>query len=497
MDQDKKNKKKVPFSQTIEHGKLPPQSVEVEIAVLGAILLEKDAILDVIDILSEESFYKEANQNIYSALKTLNNQSQPIDILTVTQQMIKDKTLEISGGPYYLSKLTERVASSANIVFHARIIEQNHIKRSVIKNCGELITTAYDNSSDTFEIVEDFLSKAYEIGDVGDGDAIETNTETLRRLKENIQNADKLKGITGLTTGISKIDKLYGGYQKTHLIIKAGRPAMGKSSQALCEAHHMANECGKNVLFFSLEMSSIELMQRVVSVATGIPLNKLKEGKLNTQDWSHYNEITSDLMTENLKIVDKAGMSLNQIKKISKKHAIKNGLDAIYIDYLQLISNNIKGGNREQEISSISRGLKQLAKDLDIPVIALSQLSRAVEQRGGDKRPILSDLRESGSIEQDADSVQFLYRPEYYGLTEDEEGNSTAGVGYLMVAKNRHGATKDIAMHFNPYCTKFSDLTDESDFNSFDNASLPTGEGFEGHIPTSSQDSKEKDDAPF
>ena len=471
--------------------RIPPQAIDIEIAVLGAILLDRDALLDVADIINEKSFYHERHQLIYLAFLSINNRSESIDLLTTVEQLKKDGNLANVGGALYISKLTNRVHSSYEIEQHARIIEEKSIRREVIKSCSELIKDSYNDTIDTFDVTEKLLTEAYNIGDVNNGESRETNTEILRRLKVNIQNADKLQGITGLTTGINQIDKLYGGYQNTHLIIKAGRPAMGKSSQALCEAHHMANVCGKKVLFFSLEMSSIELMQRVVSVTTEIPLNNLKEGRLTINDWKHYNDKTSELMTENLKIIDKAGMSMNQIKKISKKYALKNGLDAIYIDYLQLITNNIKGGNREQEISSISRALKQMAKDLNIPVIALAQLSRAVEQRGGDKRPILSDLRESGSLEQDADSVQFLYRPEYYGLLEDSEGNSTSGVGYLMIAKNRHGATKDIPMKFNGACTKFSDL-EEVNYNS----TLPTSNDFT-NIPVSSQDTKDYSEDPF
>jgi replicative DNA helicase len=405
---------------------------------------------------------------------------------------MKDGTLKEIGGAYYVSQLTSAIASASNIEYHARIVEQHHIKRSIISGCSDLIVKAYDKGSETFEIIDEFMTKAYEIGDVSNGEIVETNTEILRRLKKNIEDAKDKKGLTGLATGINKIDELYGGYQKTHLIIKAGRPAMGKTAQALCEANHIANVCDKKVLFFSLEMSAIELMQRVVSINTKIEINTLKNGTLTTTDWSTYNDATSNLMSDNLKIIDKAGMPLNYIKKTAKKYALKNGLDAIYIDYLQLISNNIKGGNREQEISSISRGLKQLAKELDVPVIALSQLSRQVESRP-DKRPMLSDLRESGSIEQDADSVQFLYRPEYYGLTEDENGESTIGVGYLMIAKNRHGATKDIPMRFEGRCTSFSNMPGDEAFRPIDNSTMPIGEDFD--IPTSSQDTKESDES--
>ncbi len=475
----------------IGNGKLPPQALDAEVAVLGAILLDKDALLDVVDIISENSFYKDKHAKVYAACLTLNNNSQPIDMVTVCQQLMKDQNLDIVGGVTFVSQLTNKVASASNIEHHAKIMEEQHIKRSVITGCSELIEKSYDNSSDTFEIVDEFLSKAYDVGDVGNGEVVETNVEILRRLKKNIEEAKDKKGITGLTTGISRVDELYGGYQKSHLIIKAGRPAMGKTAQAMCEANHIANISKKSVLFFSLEMSAIELMQRIVSVNSKIPINTLKDGTLTTVDWEKYNEATSELMSDNLKIIDKAGMSLNQIKKITKKHALKKGLDAVYIDYLQLISNNIKGGSREQEISSISRGLKELAKDLNVPVIALSQLSRNVESRP-DKRPQLSDLRESGSIEQDADSVQFLYRPEYYGLTEDEEGNSTVGVGYLMVAKNRHGATKDIPMKFVAGCTLFTNMPGDEAFSPIDNSNMPMGEGFD--IPVSSQDSREAEE---
>ncbi len=473
--------------------KIPPQAIDIEEAILGAMLVDKDALLEVVDIITENSFYNQKHKLIYAAYLELNNKSESIDILTVTQQLKKDGHLEIVGGAYAITQLTNKVSFSSSLEYYARIIEEKSIRRNIIKSCGEIIQDSYDDTKDTFEVTEKLLTEAYSIGDVNKGENKETNIEILRRLKTNIQNADKLKGITGLTTGIAKIDQLYGGYQDAHLIIKAGRPAMGKTAQALCEATHIAHTCGKKVLFFSLEMSSIELMQRVVSINTDIPINKFKEGNMNNDDWKRYNEVTSELMNENLKIIDTPGLSLNQVKKTSKKFALKNDLAAIYIDYLQLMSNPIKGGSREQEISSISRGLKVIAKELSVPVIALSQLSRAVEQRGGSKKPMLSDLRESGSIEQDADSVQFLYRPEYYGLMEDEDGNSTLGIGYLMIAKNRHGATKDIPMKFNGACTKFSDQVDDSDFN---NSSMPKSTDFDGHIPTSSQDAKE-DDMPF
>lgn len=444
-----------------DQGKLPPQAIDLEEAVLGALMLEKDAIFEVIDVITEKSFYKESNQKIYKAILKLNDASKPIDVLTVINQLKSNGELDIIGGAYHITQLTNKPSSAANIEYHARIVEEKHIARDVIRISSELITEAYDETSDVFNITEKMITEAYNLGDVGQGTAQLSNTEILRELKEKIQNAKLVKGITGLRTGILTQDQVFGGYQNTDLYIKAGRPAMGKTGLALTEAAFMAFEEDKKVLFFSLEMSSAQLMERLVAIQTGISINKFKSGELTTEDWKHYNKITSEMMGENLKIIDIPGLPLNSLIKIAKKHKLKYGLDALYVDYLQLMTNSMYGSNREQEISSISRGLKGVAKDLNIPVIALAQLSRAVETRGGDKRPQLSDLRESGAIEQDADSVQFVYRPEYYGLTEDEEGMSTLGRADLIIAKNRHGAIKTIHTRFTPHLTKFEDITAE------------------------------------
>ena len=470
-------------------GKIPPQEIEIEKAVLGAIMIEKDSLLDVIDILNINSFYLDNHKEIYKAIIQINERSESIDILTVSNQLKTNGKLELIGGDYYIAQLTNRISSSANIEFHARIIKQKQIARELISLGTDVIKNAYDNTKDVISVLDNLLNDVYEIGDIQESGKSFSNTELLRELKNDIQNAKTLQGITGLTTGIQKKDQLFGGYQKTHLIIKAGRPAMGKSADALCEAEHIATELNKNVLFFSLEMSSKELTMRRVSVSTEITLNKLRGGYMTSDDWKYYNEVTSKMMTNNLRIVDTPGISLNSIRKIAKKHAIKYGLDIIFVDYLQLIEHKVQGANREQEISAISRGLKKLAKELDVPVVCLSQLSRAVETRGGNKKPILSDLRESGAIEQDADIVQFLYRPEYYGINEDESGESTVGKGYCIVAKNRHGACKDIPMRFIPELTKFEDWKDYTEIN---NNNIPTGKDF-SHIPTSSQDNKEDD----
>jgi replicative DNA helicase len=475
-----------------------PQAVDLEEAVLGATMLEKDVLLEIIDFLRPSSFYKEAHQKIYSAILDLNNNSEPIDILTVTNKLKTKGELDVVGGPYYITQLTNRVSSGHNIEYHARIIKQKEVARDLIKIGSNLIHDSYDETIDIFETTDKLLTDSYNVADITEGRQSLSNSELLRKLRKNIETAKDVSGITGITTGIQKKDELFGGYQDTHLIIKAGRPAMGKSADALSEADHQAEQ-GKNVLFISLEMSALELMQRRVSLRTNIPLTVLKNGKLTADDWKIYNKVTSEMYDDGLTIIDTPGLTLNGLRKIAKKHAMKHGLDSIYIDYLQLLIHDIKGGNREQEISAISRGLKRLAKEVNCPVIALAQLSRAVEQRGGNKKPILSDLRESGSIEQDADIVQFLYRPEYYGFTEDEDGESTVGKGYMIVAKNRHGQTKDIEMRFVGECTRFEDWKEpEINEDYATGKNMPIGEDFDS-FPTSSQDAKEKeqDDLPF
>ena len=482
----------------IENGKLPPQATDLERAVLGAIMVQKDAILDVIDIISTESFYKETHQHIYQAALELNNDSKPIDILTMREKLKKNGVLEIIGDAIYLMQLTNSVSSGANIESHAAIIEEKSIAREIIKVSSNLIHSAYDDTVDVIELTETMITEAYNIGDVGNSGSNETREETLRRLKQEIENAKELNGITGLKSGLLKQDLSFGGYKDTNLYIKAARPAMGKTSLVLSEALHMACEENKKVLFFSIEMSIDQLLKKAIAIRSGITLDKLNAGDLSVHDWKEYNKAQSEFMNENLTIIDIAGISLNALRKISKKRALKFGVDIIMIDYLQLMKDGVKGNpNREQEISRISSGLKGLAKELKVPIIALAQLSRAVETRGGSRVPQLSDLRESGSIEQDADVVQFLYRPEYYGITEDEEGNPTQGRADLINAKNRHGAVGTINVKFIGYLTKFTNL---EDYDS-DNSTMPIGTDFDTpvrHIPTSSQDAKDDiEDRPF
>lgn len=385
------------ITSNIEHGKLPPQAIDLEEAVLGAILLEKDALLDIIDVLIPESFYRESNQKIYQAILDLNNESAPIDILTVCQKLRKKGEIAVVGGDYYVTQLTNRTASASNIQHHAMIVSEMHTKRKLIALGSELIYKSFDETSDVFELTEGLLTSAYNIDNTGNESSDVTNIDLVRKVTKNIENAKKLSGITGISTGLAKVDKLFRGYQKPDLIIKAGRPGSGKTTQALSEAIYMSIHDKKKVMFFSLEMSAEQLMYKIISSESNIPLDKIFEGELSNVDWQVFHSISQRIIDSGLIIVDNI-FTLNGIIKKAKKQKIKGGLDIVYIDYLQLVGNSAIKNNREQEISSISRGIKMLAKEINIPVVALCQLSRAVESRGGAKVPMLSDLRESGCL---------------------------------------------------------------------------------------------------
>jgi len=462
------NNARKPRATDLENGKVPPHDVDLEEVLLGAMLLESEALTDVVDILSPDSFYKPEHQKIYEAIIDLFAKQEPIDIITVTSRLKSMGTLAEVGGAYYVSKLTDRVAGSANAEFHARIIEDKAIQRELIRIGADLYHESYCDTSDVLDLL-DTVGKQIEhvsgrLAQSGSGSAI----DLLKAVVARSEQAAISKGITGLETGITELDTLHGGRQKGHLIIIAARPAMGKTAAALCEALNMAKS-GKKVLFVSLEMSAVDLMQRALSVETGIDLKAFQTGQIDSEQWGRINKAIDVIGRSGLTIVDDLH-TVNAIRAQARRMKERGGapdrdgiptligLHAIYIDYIQLINNTMANRNRENEVSDISRSLKLMARAMDIPVIALSQLNRAVETRGGTGRPKLSDLRESGSIEQDADIVEFLYRPEYYGVTEiSEEFSTTFGLAFRLIAKNRHGALRDIAMRFHHQCTKFTD----------------------------------------
>ena len=447
---------------SLQQGKLPPQAIELEEAVLGAMLIDKKGVDEVIDLLEPGAFYKTAHKNIFESILNLFQNSQPIDLLTVSSDLRKNGKLESIGGDYYLIQLTQRVASSAHIEFHARIILQKYIQRSLIRISNEIIESSYKESTDVFDLLDEAESKLY---DVAQGN-IKKSSDTAQNLvilaKKKIEEIANKDGLSGIATGFEKLDSLTSGWQASDLIIIAARPGMGKTALTLSMARNIAVIHQSPVAFFSLEMSSVQLITRLISAETGLSSEKLRTGKLADHEWKQLNVKVGDLEKAPLFIDDTPALSIFDLRAKARRLASQHGIKLIVIDYLQLMTagNNSKAGNREQEISSISRNLKALAKELDIPVIALSQLSRAVETRGGTKRPQLSDLRESGAIEQDADIVSFIYRPEYYGIEEwdDEDRSSSVAQAEFIVAKHRNGGLDNIRMKFIGQLGKFEDL---------------------------------------
>jgi replicative DNA helicase len=449
------------LSPEVLQGKLPPQAIELEEAVLGAIMLEKNALAVVIDIIKPTYFYKDAHQHVYTSMLNLFEKSEPIDILTVTNQLRSDGNLEICGGAYYITQLTNRVASAANIEFHARIIAQKHIQRELIRISGEIQRDAFEDTTDVFELLDQAENKLFQISE---GNVSSNSEKVDKLLKEAIKMIEDLKGhedgLTGIPSGFSALDRLTSGWQRSDLVILAARPGMGKTAFVLSMARNAAVMGNHAVAIFSLEMSSIQLVNRLISGETNLESEKLKKGNLREDEWIQLNKMVGKLSEAPIFIDDTPALSIFELRAKCRKLKTQHNIELVIIDYLQLMrgDDNRSNGNREQEISYISRSLKALAKELNIPVIALSQLSRAVETRGGDKRPMLSDLRESGSIEQDADMVAFIYRPEYYQITEDSEGNSTLGTAEIIVAKHRNGATDSVRLKFVGKFAKFENL---------------------------------------
>ena len=443
-------------------GTIPPQALDLEEAVLGAMLIDEKGVNEIIDILSPEVFYKKSHQLIFESIQRLFTLSEPIDLLTVSADLKKNKNFESAGGDFYLISLSQKVSSSAHIEFHSRIIQQKYIQRRLITISNEIIQKSYSETTDVMDLLDEAESKLY---DVVQGN-LKTPTESAQSLvikaKKRIEEIQNQDGLSGVSTGFDKLDTLTSGWQPSDLIIIAARPGMGKTALALSMARNISVKQGIPVAFFSLEMSSVQLITRLISSETGLTSDKLRTGKLKEHEWKQLNVKVSDLESAPLFIDDSPSLTIFELRAKARRLASSHGIKLIMIDYLQLmnIGSTNKAGNREQEISTISRNLKALAKELDIPVIALSQLSRAVETRSGTKRPILSDLRESGAIEQDADIVSFLYRPEYYGINEwdDEMRTPSEGQGEFIVAKHRNGALDSIKLKFDASLGKFEDI---------------------------------------
>lgn len=491
---------------SLEHGRLQPQATDLEEAVLGAMMLEKEAVNTAIDILQPRSFYKESHEKIFKVIQELFEKSEPIDILTITNALKSKGELEVVGGPYYITQLTNRVASAANIEFHARIIAQKYIQRELIRISTEIITDAYDETTDVFTLLDRAESGLFGVTEGNIRKNYDSMSTLIRSAIKQIEQAKGQDGnVIGVPSGFTALDRMTSGWQPSDLVILAARPAMGKTAFSLSLARNAAVEFQKPVAVFSLEMSSLQLVTRLISSESGLSSGKLRSGNLRNDEIEQIHAKITDLAEAPIFIDDTPGISVFELRAKARRLKSQHDIQLLVVDYLQLMtagSEGSKTGNREQEISTISRSLKSIAKELNIPVIALSQLSRAVESRGGDRRPQLSDLRESGSIEQDADMVMFINRPEYYGLTEDEEGNSTLGIANIIIAKHRNGAVGDVQLKFTAELAKFSDLNSHNFGEEDSFGELPVSDEFDtsGNITMKSRmddDFDDQEDAPF
>ena len=443
-------------------GTVPPQAVELEEAVLGALMLESDKITEVQEYLTENSFYKEEHRLIYRVMNELALAQQPIDLFTVTNQLKSKRELKKVGGASYLAQLTQRVGTAANIEFHSRIITQKHIQRELIRASTEIQRQSYDSTIDVNDLIGFAEGEVLKITEGYVKRSVQTASDILRATIRQIEKAaENDSRYSGVCTGFTDLDNVTLGWQPSDLIIIAARPAMGKTAFTLTMARNMAVDYDAPVAFFSLEMSSVQLMTRLVVAETGIHGQTIRSGKLTPSEWKTLETNTKALGMAPLYIDDTPALSIFEFRSKVRRLKANNGIKVIMVDYLQLMTAAGKGdkGNREQEVAFISRSLKGIAKELNVPIIALSQLSRATESRGGSRRPQLSDLRESGAIEQDADLVAFIHRPEYYGLMTGNMGQSEEpieGLAEFIIAKHRNGSVEDVRLRFIKEQAKFT-----------------------------------------
>lgn len=460
-------------------GKLQPQARELEEAVLGALMLEKDAYSVVSEILKPECFYEHAHQLIYEAIVDLAVQQFPIDMMTVTEQLRKRGDLEQVGGAYYIAQLTSKVASSAHIEYHARIIAQKYLARELISFSSQIQNKAFDETTDVDDLMQEAEGKLFEISQRNvKKDATQINPVIRDALKMLENAANQEGGLSGLRTGFEGLDKITSGWQNSDLVIIAARPAMGKTAFVLSMAKNMAVNFNIPVALFSLEMSNVQLVNRLIVNVCEIPGDKLKSGRLDKYEWEQLDFKIKELYDAPIYVDDTPSLSVFELRTKARRLVREHNVKCIIIDYLQLMNaSGMNFGSREQEVSMISRSLKGLAKELNIPIIALSQLNRGVENRQGveGKRPQLADLRESGAIEQDADMVCFIHRPEYYKIKEDERGNSLIGVAEIIIAKHRNGATGDVRLRFKSEFAKFMNIEDDISVQEFRSQSVPNG----------------------
>lgn len=445
--------------------RVPPQSNDAEMAVLGAMMLEKEAASKVIQILPSDSFYREAHRIIYASMLSLSERNQPIDIITLNDELRRIGKLGDVGGSHYLSELNMRTPTAANVEYHARIVFEKALKRRLIKASMDIIANCYSETTDAFEEVDHAEQKMFEIAESRNGRSYQSmkrlSIETLELLETISNRFEEGGSVIGVPGGLMKLDALTGGFQRSDLIILAARPSMGKTALAMSLARNAAIDYKKAVAFFSLEMSATQLVMRLISAEAKVDQHRLRTGDLKNEHWQQIVSTIHRLTEAPMYIDDTPALGIMELRARARLMKREHNIEMIVVDYLQLM-HAPKAESREREISMISRGLKQLAKELDIPIIALSQLNRSVESRG-DKRPMLSDLRESGSIEQDADVVMFVHRPEYYGITVDEDGMPTEGTAEVIIGKQRNGPTGIAKIAFVKEFARFENLAFQYD----------------------------------
>jgi replicative DNA helicase len=430
-------------------GRVPPQAIEIEEAVLGAMLIEKEALAKALEVLDDTAFYKPAHQKIFKALIELFNRSEPVDLITLTEELRRQGELEHVGGEYYLSELTTKVSSAANVEYHAHIVLERALMRQLIQASSEVATRAFSETEDALGLLDEAEQKIFNISEQRMKKSFIAMDTAVHQTMEMLQSIHgKHGGVTGVPSGFHKLDELTGGFQSSDFIIIAGRPSMGKTAFALSIARNAALHGDKPtaVGMFSLEMSTQQLVMRLMCAEARVDAHKVRTGRLPEDEWKKLSRSVGRLYTAKIFIDDTPGLNILELRAKARRLKVEHNIGLLIVDYLQLMQGPRNIQSREQEISSISRSLKGLAKELNLPVIALSQLNRSVESRN-DKRPALSDLRESGAIEQDADVVMFVNRPEMFGIQEDE-GESTEGLAEIIIGKQRNGPTDTVKLQF-------------------------------------------------
>ncbi len=457
----------------IDFGRVPPQAIEIEASVLGAIMLEKDAFSVVSEMIKPDYFYKEAHEKIFRAMTDLATNDNPVDLYTVTEQLRRNGTLDEVGGVGYVSLLTSNIASAAHLEYHAKIVAQKYVARELIRVSTDIQTKAFDDKMDVDELMQQAEGAVFELSQRNNKRDVQQIDNVIKEALNRIQQAAaRTENLSGISSGFHALDKITSGWQKSDLIIIAARPAMGKTAFVLSMAKNMAIDNKVPVAVFSLEMSNVQLVNRLIVNVCNITADKVKNGRLENYEWKQLDAGLKNLYGAPIYIDDTANLSILELRTKARRLVKDHGVQMIIIDYLQLM--NAQGMNffsREGEVSLISRSLKGLAKELDIPIIALSQLNRGVENRGSQnavegKKPQLSDLRESGAIEQDADMVCFIHRPEYYKIYADpNSGKDLRGVAQIIIAKHRNGATADVDLRFKSEYARFMNEDDDVDPN--------------------------------